>query len=206
MFKKVIFISTFILLFVINLCFANEEKSIPDKGTLGFIFNAENLLLDIESYQGGVGMKYRFNEVSSLRTLIDIYYSNNFNTFSSIAGITYENHFLNVSRLSPYWGFSINGGYITQSTITDEINYVILSEIPFGAEALFGIEIFFNSFISAFAEYSLSASFIYSSSETVVDGESTISDPEYQTVIDTGIGNNTSIGITIYINDIASIF
>ncbi len=202
MFRKVTVISIFIFLFLSNICFANDENANSAHGTLGFIFNAKNLLLDIESYQGGIGLKYRFDDVSTLRTLIDFYYSNSYDTFSTMGGITYENHFLNIDRFSPYWGLSANCGYISQSDFIDETYYEIISEVPFGAEALFGIEFFFNSFITIFAEYSLSANFIYSRTETVADGYSTISDPEYQTIIDTGIGNNASIGITIYINDV----
>ena len=77
----------------------------------GFIFNTNNLLLDIESYQAGVGVKVLRDNNVAHRYLADLFYSSSSKTFSGTLGLTYEKHF-KPGRLSPYWGGFLDIGFM----------------------------------------------------------------------------------------------
>ena len=176
-----------------------EEKSIPG---WGFIFNTNNLLLDIESYQAGVGIKVLRDDNVALRLLGDLFYSYSANSFSATLGVTYEKHF-KPGRLSPYWGGFLEAGYIGQKSegINSE-NWTMNNTFPVSVGAVLGAEFFIMEFLSVFAEYSLSIDSLITSTSTSVDGDVTKTDPELNFSIDSGIGNSSSLGIVIYLDDV----
>jgi len=176
-----------------------EEKAITQ---WGFIFNTNNLLLDIESYQAGVGFKVLRDNNVALRLLGDIFYSYNANTFSATLGVTYEKHF-KPGRLSPYWGGFLEAGYMGQkSEGINSDNWTMNNTVPVSLGAVLGAEFFIMEFLSIFAEYSLSIDGLITSTSTSVDGDVTKTDPELNFSIDSGIGNSSSLGIVIYLDDV----
>ena len=175
-----------------------EEKSTP---RWGFIFNTNNLLLDIESYQAGVGIKTLNHNNVAIRYLGDIFYSSSSNTFSGTLGATYEKHF-KPGRLSPYWGGFIEAGYIGQKSEVDSDNWTKNNSFPVSLGAVLGTEFFILEFLSVFAEYSLYLDSTITSTSTSTAGVVVKTDPELNFSIDSGIGNNSSLGIVIYLDDI----
>ena len=68
--------------------------------------------------------------------------------------------------------------------------------------AVLGVEFFILEFLSIFAEYNLSFNGTISSTSTSVAGNVTKTNPELNFTIDSGIGNNSSLGIVIYLDDV----
>ena len=199
--KKNVVLVLIIICIGFSYLYSEEEKESPP---WGFIFNTSNLLLDIESYQAGVGIKTLHDNNVAIRYLGDIFYSNSANSFSGTLGITYEKHF-KPGRVSPYWGGFIEAGYIGQKSETDSDNWTMNNTFPVSIGAVLGVEFFIMEFISIFAEYSLSFDGTITSSSTSADGDVTDSDPEYDYSIDSGIGNSSSLGIVIYLDNVITI-
>jgi hypothetical protein len=149
---------------------------------LGLIFNTSSILLDLESYQAGLGVKIGRDRVS-FRGLFDLVLNGASDSFSLNAGATIQSYLLPVSSIAPYIGGSVGGGYMRQA---DAISMVVLS-----VGALAGVEVFLFDFLSVFAEYAITGAFTFStdipSSQTTFDY-----------LVDTGMGNNSKLGIVIY--------
>lgn len=196
-----------VILLILIICsgfsnlYAEEEKEpLP----WGFIFNTDSLLLDIESYQAGAGIKVLLDNNAAVRFLGDVFYSNSSNTFSSTLGVTYEKHF-KPNRVSPYWGGFIEAGYISQKTETDSDNWTKNVSVPISAGAVLGAEFFILEFLSVFAEYTLSFTGTITTASTSVGGNVTETDPEFNYSIDSGIGNDSKLGIIIYLDDVVTL-
>lgn len=196
-----------VVLIVIIICigfsylYSEEEK---EPSPWGFIFNTNNLLLDIESYQAGVGIKKLLDDDAALRCLGDIFYSSSTNTFSGTLGVTYEKHF-KPGRISPYWGGFIEAGYLGQKSEVDSDNWTKDNSFPISLGGVLGVELFILEFLSVFAEYSLYFDSTITSTSTSFAGVETKTDPEFDFSIDSGIGNNSSLGIVIYLDDVITI-
>ena len=149
---------------------------------LGLIFNTSSILLDLESYQSGIGLKVGRNKVS-FRGLFDLVLNGATDSFSLNAGAAIQYNLLPGSSIAPYIGGSAGGGYMRQG---DAISMVVLS-----VGALAGVEVFLFDFLSVFAEYAITADFTLStdlpSSQTTFDY-----------LVDTGMGNKSKLGIVIY--------
>jgi hypothetical protein len=149
---------------------------------LGLIFNTSSILLDLESYQAGLGLKIGRDKVS-FRGLFDLVLNGASDSFSVNAGAAIQYYLLPGSSVAPYIGGSIGGGYMRQA---DAISMVVLS-----VGALAGVEVFLFDFLSVFAEYAIAGDFTFStdipSSQTTFDY-----------LVDTGMGNNSKLGIVIY--------
>jgi hypothetical protein len=149
---------------------------------LGLIFNTSSILLDLESYQAGLGLKIGRDKVS-FRGLFDLVLNGASDSFSLNAGAAIQYYLLPGSSVAPYIGGSIGGGYMRQA---DAISMVVLS-----VGALAGVEVFLFDFLSVFAEYAITGDFTFStdipSSQTTFDY-----------LVDTGMGNNSKLGIVIY--------
>ena len=176
------------------------EEKIPSQW--GFIFNTNNLLLDIDSYQAGVGIKVLRDDNVALRLLGDLFYSYSANTFSTTLGVTFEKHF-KPGRVSPYWGGFVEAGYIgNKDEVFASDDWTQDNTYPLSMGAVLGAELFILEFISVFAEYSLYVRGTISSTTTNTGGVETSTDPELNFSIDSGIGNNSSLGIVIYLDDV----
>jgi hypothetical protein len=163
---------------------------------LGLIFNASNILMDIESYQAGIGVKLRSGN-SAFRFLADGFFTNSSMTMSVDFGVAYEYH-LASARVSPYVGGFAAVGYTSQKTTVDADNWTQNTSTPISAGVLLGAEVFVTDFLSLFAEYQVAADITQTNVKISTDG-TVADDPQNSFVFDTGIGNGSKIGIVIYL-------
>ena len=163
---------------------------------LGLIFNASNILMDIESYQAGIGVKLRTGN-SAFRFLADGFFTNSSMTMSVDFGVAYEYH-LTAARVSPYVGGFASVGYTSQKTTVDADNWTQNTSTPISAGGLFGAEVFVTDFLSLFAEYQVAIDITQTNTKTS-DAGTVTDDPQNSLIFDTGIGNGSKIGIVIYL-------
>lgn len=212
--KIAVFFITIFFLFAFsgaNMCAQEEEPEaqvdavdeeggmnfIQEKGyTPGIIFNTSNILLDLDEYQSGVGIKLR-GEDASLRGLFSISYQSSNDEFDTNMGITYEKPFFS-GRVSPYWGIAGKVGLNLDKDEYDADNWVNTTSITGNLSAVFGTEVFIFEFLSVFAEYNLGASVswakvVQSSSGTETESTTT------NFSIGTELGNEASLGVVIYL-------
>ncbi len=185
-----VFIAVLLVVFVVllpaGLAAQEEEKTglnLKDK-RLGLIFNFIGLAGDLIAehtdnvqgglLHGGLGMKLWLGEKTAVRALLDLEHTNDSVTTSTWIGASgaFEYHFLQ-RRVSPY-----GGGLAGLTLATGAANDL---GIYFGA--LLGAEFELVENLNLFAEYNL-----------LVE----INEPDF--TIDLGLGNNTQIGIIVYLN------
>ena len=167
-----------------------------EKKPFGIIFNTGSLLLNIESYQGGVGVKIP-GETVAVRLGGDIFAANSFDTISFGIGAAIERHF-RPGKASPYYGGFANLGFTSQKNETDADNWVQSSTLSASAGGLLGAEYFLLDNLSVFAEYALAADIGYVVTKTSSDG--TVGETsDFSITFDTRIGNNSKIGVVIYV-------
>lgn len=148
---------------------------------LGLIFSADDLLMGLESYEAGLGIKIgRGNRC--LRGALDFVVNGASNSFSVNAGGTGEFH-LAPPPISPYIGGFAQIGYMKQGTST--------SAIPFSLGAVAGVEVFIFDFLSVFAEYNLAFN-------CTLTTDLQTSQTSFDYLIDTRMGNNSKLGIVVY--------
>lgn len=147
----------------------------------GLIFNLGALPFDIEAYQAGIGVKLSGKSLH-LRGLLDFVTSSASDSFSTRAGIALEYHLI-PEPVSLYIGGSAGGGYMIQGTV--------YSSFVVSVGVICGVEYFPIKFLSLFVEYSLAADFTWTTDLT-----SSLTTFDY--LVDTRMGNDSSIGIVIY--------
>ena len=118
------------------------------------IFNTGDILLDLESYQGGLGAKIGMDKYV-LRGMVDILLNTDFNPFSLTLGAVLEKHIL-PGPVSLYWGPCLEMGVTILNNRFDADNWTqnIAWEL-LSAGGVFGIELFIFEFLSVFVEYQL---------------------------------------------------
>jgi hypothetical protein len=180
---------------------AAEDEQSGREMTPGFIFNASNLLLDLNAYQGGVGGKLDFGDYA-LRALLSFQLANSQaestqNDIDLTLGIAAEFPFFQ-GRVSPYWGGFIDGTVTSEkreSAAGDVSSTLVLSG---SVGPLLGAELAIFDFLSAFAEYQLS----FGISRTTTEDEATdTSDETTNYNLATELGNAGSLGIVIYLKE-----
>ncbi len=116
-----------ILIYSTNI-FAEEKSkiqkifSIEDTKNTGLIFNVNDVLLDIESYQGGLGVKHFYNDKIAYRGSLDFSYADSSNTLILNLGNSIEYHSVK-GRVSPYIGGLLDAGLIRYKTEIDPDNW-----------------------------------------------------------------------------------
>jgi len=162
----------------------NSKKPITLKAPddLGFIFNTGNILLDLESYQAGLGAKFGWDKLY-LRALFDLVANGGSHSFSLNTGVTVEYHLL-PEPLSFYVGGSLAGGHMRQESI--------IASTHFSVSAIAGIEYFPFDLVSVFAEYALAADFTFSKDLQTLQNT-------FDYLIDTRMGNDSKLGIVFHI-------
>jgi hypothetical protein len=167
--------------------------------TPGFIFNASNLLLDLSSYQGGVGGKLDFGDYA-LRGLFSFELENSQtdsteNDVDMTLGVAAEFPFFD-GRVSPYWGGFIDGTVTSEKTesAAGDVSSILVLSGSLGP--LLGAELMIFDFLSVFAEYQLG----FGISRTTTEDEATGSSDETTNYnLSTQLGNAGSLGIVIYL-------
>jgi hypothetical protein len=174
---------------------AEKPVGLYDDNRWGVVFNTDDITLDLESYQGGVGIKW-LRRTWGIRSVMDLFYSSESKTFSSILGGTLEYH-LATGLVSPYLGAYLSSGVTTQRTEIDDENWTEFLTIPTSAGALFGAEVWVFDFLSAFVEYSLGLELVFDKTTESVGGDRS-SESEWDYLIGTGLGNEGRIGLVVY--------
>jgi hypothetical protein len=162
---------------------ADSAKMMPVTGPcdLGVIFNTSSLLLELESYQAGLGAKIGLGRLG-LRGSFGLGINGSASSLDLGAGVAAEYH-LTPQPVSFYAGGSLDAGYVRQSGL--------LWSVPLTVAVLAGVEVFPFEFLSLFAEYKIAFSFsattLFSTSQTTFDY-----------LLQTGIGNGARIGLVLY--------
>jgi hypothetical protein len=195
-----------LLAFLIMQICIGETVFGQDKMTPGFIFNTENLLFNIDSYQGGIGVMlkdfiYSKDMRMNLRILSNVTINNFFNDFGVKVGAAAEFPIINDKRVIPYWG--LFGDIEMKYTYQQFSPTVSTKEIlfPVSAGALLGIEFFIFDSLSLFAEYNASVRILNSYAEQNGAAGTYTLDLQARTEI----GNTGMIGIIIYFNPVVKI-
>ena len=175
----------------------SEEGADREPPVLGFMFNAPNLLFDIDSYQGGVGARLRYPDFG-IRALLSMAYGSTNSAIKARAGIVYTRSF-HPGRVEPYWGVGVSGGFDRERLGTDPDNYTEVDVLSGSAVAVLGAEVFVLDFVSVFAEYEVYADLNRTTIRQAVGGVVTDGDPTTTFGFGLDIGNEAAIGITIYL-------
>jgi len=178
----------------------NEDALKKNDKKTGIIFNVTDILLDLESYQGGVGIKRYSTDSLAYRVSFDFNYTDKSSSWLLVLGNTLEYHFIR-GRVSPYFGGFLDIGYATYKDESDSNNWTKVSSIPLSIGPIFGVEVNIFEFLALFAEYSVS--FDYTTTKTTTsDAGSESVQKESGFSIGTGMGNESKIGVVIYFNRI----
>jgi hypothetical protein len=161
---------------------------------LGILFNTNDILLDIEGFQGGVGSKISLKEWM-LRGSADLIFRNQW--FSFDLGAVLEKHLL-PGPISPYWGPAAAIGYTLDHDKDDEDNWSREHYPFFSLGCVFGIEVFIFQFLSLFVEYQAALKLGLDITKVNVAG-SVSTTKEFTYDFDIGMGNNAKFGIVIYL-------
>lgn len=166
---------------------------------LGVIFNTNDILLDLESYQGGVGAKIGLGQYV-LRPMADILLNTGdiHPPFSLTLGAVLEKHIL-PGPVSLYWGPSAEMGFtsiLTSKVDADNWTQTIAWEL-LSAGCVAGIELFILDSLSVFVEYSLALTLGLNTTRTSVAG-SVSSNTEFTYKLNLGLGNQTMLGLVFY--------
>ena len=179
--KKTLLTIILFVLFLTNFSLAAETK---EKHEMGFIFNLENLLLDINSYtdgvQSGIGFKYWLMQKLALRALLSVDVQTdrtvdpNVTTTALGVGAAAEFH-PSKKEVSPYMGGMISIGILNDTDF----------EFSFSFGGILGgeVEIKDFKFLSAYAEYLL----LFEITPDNFD-------------INIGAGNGAEVGLIFYLN------
>jgi hypothetical protein len=205
--KLVTIIITFAVLCCVVPLFSQEEGENTEEGqndelNIGFIFNTNSILLEVESYQAGIGMKFGDDNLS-VRGLLDIYYIHSASLFTIDLGAAIEYHFI-TGIISPYFGGFIKVGFTSIYSEIDADNWTHNYSIPISAGPLLGVEIFPFPFLSIFAEYNIEARFSIGIDQVNSSGTVTQTN-NFDFLIDSKIGNNSKLGIVVYFSKIGGI-
>jgi hypothetical protein len=195
------FLAFFLALAPCSIWAAGKYVSEPLQTTsgkydLGFVLNAQNLLLDIESYEGGIGVKISKGKLV-FRGAADLLINTDFNPFSITLGAALEKHFL-PGPISPYWGVFAELGFTRLRTEIDADNWSQQLTYPLTFGALLGIEIFVFNFLSLFVEFGLPVMLGIDATDESVAGSVTHSS-KFLYNVDLGLANQSMIGVVIYI-------
>ncbi len=159
-----------------------SPKVSPDPTDVGIIFSSSDILLDLDNYQGGFGVKIGSGSFY-LRGTLDFLLSSASSSFSVNAGATGEYH-LAPGPVSPYLGAYAQVGYSLQENV--------IWTVPLSVGGVAGVEVSILDFISVFAEYCLAADFTFTT-----DLETSKTTFDY--LVDTRLGNGSKLGIVVYL-------
>lgn len=164
--------------------------------TTGLVFATDSILLDISSFNGGVGIVRRSDD-TAIRATVGLLGTNRFDTLSTQLGFWYMKY-LNTGRVSPYWNVFAKTETLSRTEEIDAENWTRDSSLSFGGGLSLGVEFFLLDFLSLFAEYSLSAGLSGTRAVTSVAGEVTQEDYTWVYSVSTDIANAGAIGIVVY--------
>ena len=200
--KRIFFV--IVLLLICGGAIAAERPGVfegvePKAGPrdFGILFSTNDLLLDIQGFQGGVGAKIGLTGWM-LRGTADIVLNTECDPFSMDLGAVLEKHIW-PGPLSVYWGPLAGVGFTTILLFkTDADNWSRINTFPLSLGCVFGIELFLFEFLSVFIEYQAALKLGIDSTRVSTAGSVT-ADREFTYNFDIGMGNNAMFGIVIYL-------
>lgn len=181
---------------------APEQIDKPER-TLGVLFSADSILLDVGPYEAGVGMAFFLPE-DSWRVSLTSTLSNLSSTIAAELGVA-RISYTRSGRVAPYWVLSANAGVLTQVAETDADNWTRTTTINGSAGAGFGAEFFVFEFLSIFADYQLIAQVSRQGTRTALAGEITAGEPTWSYTVQTAMGNSSRLGVAIYLDPVIEI-
>lgn len=203
--KKCIFVLPLIS-FILTWPGAYAQETEKEPGLLstenpyktGVVFNVDDILLDLESYQGGIGFKRYVGDQWAVRGLFDAGASTSSNSWLLTLGGALEYHF-STGRLTPYAGGFLDLGMVHYKEEFPGDEYRTVNSFPVTFGPLFGVEIALFDFLSVFAEYGVQFDLTTTTTKERVGGvETKETDTDFS--VETGIANSSKIGIVIYFN------
>jgi len=200
--SKSFFLTVVIVTLLIFNIYSEDNTSAKSENHIGFIFSTDNLLMNINDYNGGIGIKMMFPKLSA-RFLVDFGYSKSTGIFSTDLGFTLEKR-MREGRIVPYLGGGFKAGINREKVELDIDNWTKQISIPLEASANLGVEVFLLEFLSFFAEYSLAFQLIAVNTKESINGTVT-SDTTWTWDLSTGLGNSGRLGIIIYLDDVIKI-
>jgi hypothetical protein len=148
---------------------------------IGILFNVPSLLMEIESYQGGLGFKIGQGSWA-YRGGVDVMFNSSAHSASVGGNLAVEYHLIS-GPVSPYIGAAVSAGFAYQQDVT--------SMIPLSVGAIAGAEVFIFDFLSVYAEYTLAFDATF-----VQDASSNSWTTSY--LLDSRLGNSSRLGIVVY--------
>ncbi|WP_028974593.1 outer membrane beta-barrel protein [Spirochaeta cellobiosiphila] len=195
--KKYLVTLTLSLLFIWPLAAIDTSKI-----ETGFLFSTSDISLDLEGYEGGLGIKWLYENMAlrtSAHLLLD-YSTDNDPGISEQGwglGTTFEWHFKE-GRVSPYTGFGLCYDHSSEKIQTDSTNWTedIMDKVTFGP--ILGGELTVLDNVSLFAEYQLAMIFEWPTKKTTTDNNTKTTKEDEGWLLDLGLGNQGMLGIVIY--------
>jgi hypothetical protein len=183
-----------LLLFLLGaLAAEGKESRVQD---YGLIVEVPDIRLDVESYQGGLGAKFGLRRLA-LRTFLDLELAPTAEAYAIGAGVALEKHFL-PGPVSPYWGGVVQLGFSSLTTTIDSQNWDQDLIVPLRLGAILGVELFILEFLSIYVEYEAALVPTLTVSRSSVGGVVS-SDSQLDISLQTGLGNQSMIGVVIYL-------
>jgi len=177
-----------------------ESEVMPEPpghpASLGLIFNTANILLEPESFRGGLGLEMGF-ERYTVRGWVDLFAYTEFNPFSVTLGAAVKKSFL-PGRVAPYLGAFLESGFSQIRSGIDADNWTRVDTLPLTVGGLLGVEVFLLDFVSLFVEYDLAFQLYYTNTTVSIAGSQTATG-SWEYTLDLGMGNNSRIGFVIYL-------
>ena len=155
----------------------------PQSGSrdVGLLFNVPSILLELQSYQGGLGLKIGSGPWA-FRAGADVMYNSAANSSNVSGTFAIEYHFL-TGPISPYVGAVVGAGWTYQQDV--------MSDIPLSAGGIAGVEIFVFDFLSVYAEYAISGTLSLTQDLQTNSWSKSF-------LVDSGLGNSGTLGIVVY--------
>lgn len=167
-----------------------------------FLFSTSDISLDLEGYEGGLGLKWKYNNLAlrtSAHLLLDYSTDNDAGTSEQGWGLgtTFEWHFKD-GRVSPYTGFGLCYDHTNEKIQVDSANWTedIMDTLTFGP--ILGGEIKVLDNLSIFAEYQLGMIFEWPTYKTTTDNDTVTEKADEGWLLDLGLGNQGMLGLVVY--------
>ena len=165
--------------------------------TCALPISAGNILLDIDEYQGGVGVKFLYPDYA-LRASIGGGYSSADGSLDIAVTGTFEKPFF-IGRITPCWGVNAVLGYDQERSAVDADNWSMTQAVSASVGGVLGLEFHVTDAVSFMVEYELAASLAWAGSSSAADGVVTPGDSTVNYDVSTRLGNGGGIAIVLYL-------
>lgn len=177
-----------------------DVKTVPK----AVLFNVPNLLMGVEEYQGGIGVKIT-KEKWHLRLMLDLLLDidgenpgTDVDDFDYGLGAAAEYH-LSDGKISPYLGLGLSFLHDSDKSVTDSDNWSKDYWNTLSLGPILGTEVKIMENVSLFAEYQLSLDFVGSGNTTNTAGTKTKTANDLQWQLGLDLGNQALIGVAVYL-------